>query len=344
MKKLAIYAMLLAVAFSTACGAAGAHQPIINKIAQAEDGTLVRTVTRTDIVVQQLEGKLLTVEFLDVRQGDAILITTPGGKIFLLDSGNRSARRVLIPMFKNRGITKLDGVIISHAHLDHVGGLKYLADVLQFDRMWFSGHFHSNNFNDKLLEKLDKKGVKLLPVRSGDSIELEEGLKVAVLNPGKKWNPDLYNPNNFSVVLRLSYGDIDFMLTGDAERRAEKRMLKSHEVLEAEVLKLGHHGSETATTGKFLDKVVPLFGIVSCGPGNSFRHPHEPTMAHMKARNIKVYRTDQDGSILMKTDGHRIFIEKRGKKGKEEPLTFLAPAGHDTRTSLWIIHSGGNHA
>lgn len=338
MKRLIVLSFLLAVTFSSACGAAGAHQPLVNTITAGQDGKLVRSITRADIVTDKLEGKLLKVEFIDVGQGDSILITTPSGKHFLLDAGKRSARKVLLPLFKERNITKLDGVIISHAHMDHVGGLKYLAEVLEFDRMWFSGHFHSNSFNDKLLKQLDKKGIKLLPVRAGDAIDIdiEEGVKVAVLSPGKKWNPDLYNPNNFSVVLRLSYGDIDFILTGDAEHRAEKRMLEMGEELEAEFLKLGHHGSETASSPRFLDKVVPLFGIISCGVGNSFKHPNKPTMDHMKTRDVRIYRTDHDGTIVVTTDGHRVIIEKKGKKSTDEPVTFLAPRGASLH---FVIHA-----
>ncbi len=297
-----------------------------------------RSSGRKRLVANELDGEILEVHFLDVGQGDSMYVRTPGNKHYLIDTGTRSARKQIIPYLQYLDVKELDGVILTHSHLDHVGSLYYLADAFSIKTLYYSGHFHSSGHNRKTLKRLQEKQVELKRVRAGDSFELAKGVKVSVLHPPTDWSGEVEDPNNMSVVVRLSYGDIDFMLTGDAEKSSEKEILKRKVELKSEFFKVGHHGSETSTSPEFLDRVDPLYAIISCGEGNKFNHPHQVTMDLLRSRDITILRTDQNGTIGVYTNGKRIMIKIKGKDWQPVSLLMRLPSA---RSGLVLVHNRG---
>jgi len=297
---------------------------------------------RKRLVANNLSGPLLEVHFLDIGQGDAIYIRTPGGRHYMVDTGTRSSRRMVVPYLKYLKVEKLDGVLITHSHLDHVGGLFYIAEAIPIGTFYHSGYVHEGTHNEKTVARLKKKKVPFKKVRAGDVLELDQGVFMNVFHPPANWTAYDSELNDFSVVVKLTYGDIDFLLTGDAEKKSEKSMLKRKLALKSEFLKVGHHGSNTATTTAFLETVDPLYAIVSCGAGNKFKHPHPETMEALRKRDTTVLRTDQNGTIGVYTNGKRIMIKIKGKDW--QPVSTLRLRQSRGGRLLAISNRGGEYA
>jgi len=167
--------------------------------------------------------------------------------------------------------------------------------------------------NLKTLERLEEKHIPLKKLRAGDHIDLDDAIVAVVYHPPADWDGDAEDPNNMSVVVRLTYGDIDFLLMGDAEKKSEKEILKTAPELNSEVLKVGHHGSETSTSEEFLAAVSPVYAVISCGVNNKFGHPFPVTLEKLKDAHATILRTDENGTIEVHTDGRRIMIKVKGK-------------------------------
>jgi competence protein ComEC len=304
----------------------------------------------TPLIANSLQGPLLEVHFLDAGQGDAIYVRTPGGKHYMVDTGTRSSRRTVVPYLKYLKVDKLTGVLITHGHADHIGGLYYIAGEIPVETLLYSGHIHPGKHNAKTIKLLDEQGTKKKALRRGDKVELDEGVTMEVFSPPKEWNLDVEDANNGSVVVKLTYGEIDFILTGDAEKHAEREMVKQKLALKSEFLKVGHHGSKTATTLPFLELVDPLYAVISCGQNNKFKHPHAETLEALKKQGATILRTDQNGTIGVYTNGKRIMIKIKGKS--VEPVSVLVkPSGSGVpgfvlvnRAGLIFINRGGIHA
>jgi len=274
--------------------------------------------TRKKLVANNLRGDLLEVHFLDIGQGDGMFVRTPGGKNYLIDCGPRSAYKKIVPYLKYLKVKELDGVLLTHSHMDHMGSLYKLSNDIPIKMVYSSGYFHTSKHNEKTLARLEEKKIKMSELKRGDRLELDEDVVLTVVHPPRNWKPYDSELNDYSVVTRLSYGDIDFLLTGDAERKAEKAMMKGNVVLRSEFLKVGHHGSNTASSKKFLEAVSPLFAIISCGVDNKFKHPHEETLNGLKARDATILRTDESGTIGIYTNGERVMIKIKGKNWQPE--------------------------
>ena len=305
----------------------------------AQEGVQESAQGRQRLVANSLSGSLLEVHFLDVGQGDAIYIRTPGEKHYLVDTGTRGARRKIIPYLKYLKVEKLSGVLITHSHLDHAGSLYYLADAFPIETIYSSGYFHGGSHNKKTLARLKEKKIPMKVLRGGDVLEWEKDVKVNVYHPPKDWSGNMEDPNNMSVVVRLSYKDIDFLLTGDAEKHSEKEILKHKYELKSEFLKVGHHGSETSSYATFLDTVQPLFAVISCGEGNKFKHPHQDTLDKLRARDVTILRTDQNGTIGVYTDGKRLMIKIKGKDW--QPVSILFRLLRPGDRALFVMKKGG---
>ena len=316
---------------------------IFSQIVQiAPVGAQEQATGRKRLIANELDGPLLEVHFLDVGQGDAMYIRTPGQKHYLIDTGTRSARKQIIPYLKYLDVKELDGVILSHSHLDHIGALYYIVDVIPVKQLLYSGHIHANSHNRKTVKRLQEKKVKLKKFRAGDTFELDEGVKVEVYHPGVDWDGEVEDPNNMSLVVKVTFGEIDFLFTGDAEKHSEKEILKHKFALKSEFLKVGHHGSETSSTEAFLDTVEPLYAIISCGEGNKFNHPHQSTMDKLRARDITILRTDQNGTVGVYTNGKRVMIKIKGKDWQPVSLLVIPPVNG---ARWFVVHNrGGSYA
>jgi len=284
-------------------------------------------------------GSFLQVHFIDVGQGDSIFIQTPKGKKILIDAGPhyqtnhpRNPFYYLKERFKPDKTFEIDLVIISHPHSDHYGGLKYLCQKGDESQPEFllRGIFFTvdqpSSYKSfySCLEQLIKKSQAFgqIWVRGPPLFE-EEGLTFQVLHPKDRVATPNLNPNFDSAVILLSFKNVSFLFTGDAPKEVEREM---PEGIQADVLKIGHHGSHTSSDPSFLRRIKPkdkiFYSVISAGMGNRHGHPHPQALENLqKLKNIKLYRTDLHGSIVFSTDGEDIKIEvSNPKEISEEDL------------------------
>ena len=246
-------------------------------------------------------GKDLIVHFIDVAQGDSILVQTPNGSTMLIDGGPRTAGQKVVSYLKKAGISSIDRIVATHAHEDHIGGLIDVLNNFTVKEVLDVGFPHTTQTYERFLTTIDQKDIKYSNPRAGDTIDLDPSVKISVLNPPGTLPADL---NNQSIVLRLTYGTISLLLTGDAERPVEQGLSNA----QAQILKAGHHGSSTSTTPEFLKAVNPEIAIISCGKDNSYGHPHQEVLDRLMKANIKIYRTDVSGNIIVKTNGQSYSV------------------------------------
>lgn len=240
----------------------------------------------------------LVVHFIDVGQGDSILAES-GGHYLLVDAGENDQVDTVVTYLNEQGVKTLDYVIGTHPHSDHIGGLDGVIEAFDVKKVIMPPVEHTTKTFEDVLNAVADKGLKLTKPRVGDTYPLGDA-SFTVIAPNGDYGDDL---NNWSVGIRLDYGENRFVMCGDAEAPAEADILANGIDLSASVLKAGHHGSSTSTSDAFLDKVNPDTVVIQCGEGNSYGHPHRETMEKLKKRGIQVYRTDQDGSITAACDG-----------------------------------------
>ena len=283
----------------------------------------------------QEDGKLLEVTFLDVRQGDAAFIRLPDGKTMLIDGGRNflfgyqgsyriepkdtknlkflafdTGERILSPFLSYEGIGKLDLLVLSHPDNDHGGGLYYILHEYDVKRVLGVPHLDLPPITHRVLHELiDGKGIPHELGYAGE-INLSSTAKLELLHPFDKASTNLTDRdiNDDSLVLKLSYGEVDVLFTGDIERDAEKRLVESGMDLEAEILKVPHHGSKTSSSPEFLSLVRPEFGIFSLGARNPYKFPPRQILRRYRNFGCEVLRTDELGAITLKTDGSRCWI------------------------------------
>lgn len=264
-------------------------------------------------------GGNLRIYALDVGQGDGLLVISPQGKSVLIDAGPVEAGDEVVEALRNHGIRQIDLMIATHPHADHIGGMKKVFDTFRVKKFLDSGQTYGTATYEKLLREIQDNKTPYIKAVRGQSIEIEPGVKFDVYGPPKPpfsesdIGKDRSVQNANSVVLRLSYGTFAMLFTGDAEFETEDQMMKAGANLQANVLKIGHHGSRHATSGKFLTVVAPQFAIISVGEGNDYGHPAQLTMDRLKKANIKTLRTDLSGEIEIFSDG-KTFDARPGRK------------------------------
>ncbi len=251
----------------------------------------------------------LKIAFLDVGQGDSILIQSPNGQTMLIDGGRSPnlANEVIIPQLQASGAKQVDVLIPTHPDQDHIAGLAGVLENYPVKLAALTGQVHSTKIYERLLTDIRDKNIQALQVRTGTTIPFDPALKIEVLNPDDAAvNSD--DTNDASIVIKLTYGTTSFLLTGDAEIPANKAMLDHGFDVRSTVLKLGHHGSRTSTNEDWLKRVQPQLGIISAGKDNSFGHPHPEVIAALEKLKIPYIRTDEHGTITVTSDGSAIHV------------------------------------
>lgn len=251
----------------------------------------------------------LSVHFLDVGQAKAILIQTPEKNV-LIDAGENNQGRQVLRYLRAQGVQKLDIAIGTHPHSDHVGGLDTVISEMQVEAVILPELPEelvptTQTYTDLLLAIRDK-GLFITPAAPGDSYDLGGGVSLTILAP----LTDYADLNNMSVVSRLDFGTVSFLFTGDASAQSELSLLESGQNLRADVLDVGHHGSDTATTREFLQKVNPRIAVISCGVDNSYGHPHRAVVERLTDQEVQILRTDLQGAVIVTADGEALRVEK----------------------------------
>lgn len=248
-------------------------------------------------------AQTLTVRFFNVGQGDAILLDM-GDTEVLIDGGARSPGVVSYLGAYVDG--SIEVMVATHTDADHIGGLIAVLNAYNVGEIWVNGYTATSKTFKEFTALADAEGATIHEAVLGNVIKTGD-LTLNVLSPAR---PLFKDANNNSIVLSLSYGKIDFLFTGDAETEAEERMLEQSlvRVPDVEILKLGHHGSRTATSPEFLDIIKPETAVYMCAPGNDYGHPHAETINALTARGITIYGTDTRGTITITTDGEGYWV------------------------------------
>lgn len=259
---------------------------------------------------QQLQPAKLTVTYFDVGQGDAALLNTPSRKNILIDAGvwspgYNSGKSVIFPHLKTKGIEKLDAVILSHPHADHIGGIIDLIEKIPIDVIYNSGYQYESNLYQNYIALAKEKSIPVKSLQAGDSLSIDPALLFLVLGPdGNIYNSD---PNEHSVVLNVIYGESEFLFTGDAGIHQEERLLHQYgDLLDTDVLKVGHHGSRTSSGIQFLNEVTPKLAVISLAESNRFRHPHRAAVNRLGQTDAELLFTSMEKAIILESDGTRI--------------------------------------
>lgn len=242
----------------------------------------------------------LTVHFIDVGQGDAALITC-GGEAMLVDAGDNAQGTKLQYYLRKQGVEKLKYVIGTHPDTDHIGGLDVILYKFDCETIIMpEGEKDTAAYRD-VIAAMEEKGYKKTLPQAGDTYALGDA-EFVILSPAREYE----DSNNNSVVFLLKHGENSFLFTGDAEEEAEKDMLRAGIDVHADVYKVGHHGSNTASSKAFLDLVTPKYAVISCKEGNSYGHPHAEVLNNLRAMGVLVYRTDEQGTIIATSDGREL--------------------------------------
>lgn len=251
----------------------------------------------------------MKVHFIDVGQGDAILVEADNSAM-LIDAGDTNKRSVITDYLDSQNIKKLDYVIATHPHIDHIGGLDTVLNSYEVENVILPDVLHTTKAYENLLNTMKERNLSAIKAKVGSLYYLGSA-SFTILAP----NSDNYEDvNNYSIVIRLCYGDSVFLLTGDAEKLSEEEMLASGRDLSADVIKLAHHGSAYSSCEEFLEAVNPTYAVVSVADNNDYGHPHARTLNTIHRQNIKLYRTDKQGTIVFHTDGTTISVNKQNYK------------------------------
>lgn len=266
----------------------------------------------------------LEIHFIDVGQGDCSLIMWKGASV-LIDCGEREQAETVKNYLKKQGVKKLDYIIATHPHADHIGGMGDIISEIEVGKVIAPRVSNkmtpTSKVYERFLQALKNKSLKLTAAKPGTSYTLsgtseteKTPPKFEILAPVDDYD-DL---NDYSVVIRLTYGSTSYLFTGDAEKRAEKDILAGGADVDSDVLKMGHHGSSTSSSEDFYEAVSPKICVIQCGSGNSYGHPHKETVKKVEDSGAKLYRNDTDGTVIVYSDGDEIFVRtSNGDKSTE---------------------------
>lgn len=270
------------------------------------DTSLESPIETSDALVEFEEN--FQIHFIDVDQADAILITQ-GNNAMLVDAGENATKDEVKNYLTSQGITKLDYIVETHPHSDHIGAMYYIVDNFEVGKALMSGKTHTTQVYEKLLKSIKAKNVEKIVPKLKDEFTLGDATFEIV---GPTYESDYGSElNNYSRVIKFKFGNNTFLLTGDAEEKSEQDMLASGIDLKCDLIKIGHHGSTSSTTEEFLNAVNPKYAVISVGKDNKHNLPDGRVMNMLKNYNIPVYRTDESGTIIVTSDGNKITLNKQ---------------------------------
>ena len=284
----------------------------------------------------------LKVHFLDVGQADCILIQAPTGENMLIDAGNNDDADTIVSYLNTQGVKKVDILVGTHPHEDHIGSLDTVINTFDIGQVYMPKVTHTTKTFEDVLIAIKNKSLKITPATGGANIDFSPNTKVETIAPNSAKYESM---NNYSAVIKLTYGKTSFLFTGDAEDISENEMLAQKYDLKAGVLKVGHHGSSSSTTQSFINSVSPQYAVISVGKGNDYGHPHKEVLSRLSEGDVQVLRTDESGTIIFTTDGEKIDVEKNEtvKKANATPAKVEKAENNQSvkdDTTIYITKSG----
>ncbi|MCK1997605.1 lamin tail domain-containing protein [Psychrobacillus psychrodurans] len=264
-------------------------------------GCTINQQTNTTIETSQTPvgtSNKMKVHFLDVGQGDSILVQSPNGKNLLVDGSTKDAGKEVVAYLKSHDVEKLDYVVATHPDADHIGGLISVLNSVSIKNFVDSGKVHTSQTYEEMLQLILDKNIPFIVPNIEDTIPLDDDLDITVLNVGEESDDN----NEASIVLKITYGEVSFLLMGDADIRIEKEILERSNV-KSTVLKAGHHGSDTSSSEDFIQAVKPEVTILSYGKDNSYGHPDAEVKSRLERISSQIYGTAVVGNIVVETDG-----------------------------------------
>ena len=277
-------------------------ETILNQFGNPEEGQPPKPTT-PPVIVENPEGTLV-ITMIECGQADSFLLQQDG-KVALIDCGTRSTGDDVVSYLKEQGITRIDYLIGTHPHDDHMGGMHTVLTNFEIGAVIIpkvkNGEVTANWYL-KLVREL-KKDKYVVEYAQKDSMYLLGDAMMTIIGPLSEPKDNI---NNYSTVMMVTFGEIDILFTGDAEVEVEEELLKSGVDLDAEILKVGHHGSDTSSSEEFLDAVSPEYALISCKIGNKYDHPTESTMNKLEERDIEVYRTDESGTVVVTIEDDKV--------------------------------------
>ena len=260
------------------------------------------------------------VHYLDVGQGDCSLILCDG-QAMLIDGGEAAESSKVYAYLKAHGVNHLDYLVATHAHSDHIGGLSGALNYATVDTAFSPVTEYDSKTFSSMVKYLGNQGLSITVPSAGESVMLGSAY-VQILGPQRTYD----DPNDMSIVLKVTYGETSFLFTGDAERTAEADILDAGCDLSATVLKVGHHGSDTSTSYPFLREVMPEYAVIQVGKDNSYGHPTEDTLSRLRDADVKVYRNDLQGDIICTSDGKAVsFTTTKNESVQTNPTVIVTP-------------------
>lgn len=249
------------------------------------------------------DGNTLDIYYLDVGQADATFIILPNEEVMLIDAGEKSSSEIVQNFINTKGYQKIDYVIGTHPHVDHIGGLENIIKTFQVGTIYIPNAISTSKTYESLLKTISEKNLSVKKAKCDTSILQEEDLEVKIISP---CNSNYDSLNNYSVVLKITYKDNTFLFMGDAEELIEKEI---KEDVESDVIKVGHHGSDTSSSIDFVNRVNPKYAVISVGSNNKYNHPREEVVLRWESVGAKIYRTDINGVINISSDGYNIKVK-----------------------------------
>jgi competence protein ComEC len=292
-----VFAVIL-MFISAACGA-NAEQKSDSSQDEQNDSYNQSTSNSSDVT------SFLTVHFLDVGQADCTLIQLPNGEEALIDTGNYGDGSYITSYLKNLNVDDIEYLILTHPHEDHIGSAKEIINNFAIEKIYMPDVVTDSNFYESTMFAIENKDIEIIFAKPGLKIIDSPDLKFQLLSPKSMYYSEL---NEYSAAARLEYSNTSFLFTGDAESVSELEMLGGDFKLDSDVLKAGHHGGRTSSSSDFLQAVTPEYSIISCGEDNSYGHPHIETLNRLSDIGSEIYRTDELGTIVVRSDGQDISL------------------------------------
>ena len=247
--------------------------------------------------------KHMKLHYIDVGEGDSIFIELPNEKTMLIDAGETSEGDTVLNYIKQLGYSNIDYIVGTHPHTDHIGGLAQIINSFSVGKIYMPKAISTSKTYENLLNTISMKGLKIQTAKAGVNIINENNLLVDIIAPNSDSYSDL---NNYSAVIKITYQNMKFIFMGDAEIISENEILTD---VTADIIKVGHHGSNTSSGQDFVSRVNAKYAIISVGSDNNYNHPNMDIVDRWKTSGAKVYRTDLNGTIIVTTDGNTLNIE-----------------------------------